>query len=377
MNKPRLLLLSGDYSLDRGGIQNTSYLFASYFRDYFHVNAFTSKKGNEPDLPNVFSLKNKYSRLNPLGVLFFYKRAVELKKTQGLDYILAVHFSHALPCVFLKWFHKIPFGTLAHGEEVVKWPHKSFLTDIVWYIIYCPLRWLILRNASDIFANTHFTKGLVEKITSNKKITIINPPIGTMPSEDEVYINKSPLMLSVGRLEDRKGYQHVIKAVKEIGQRLPNLKYYIAGSGAYKSELEKLVKELEVGGQVKILGRIAEEEKCRLLKECGLFVMPSCKIKGKSSVEGFGLSLLEANSYGRFVISTVSGGIPEAVRDGETGFLIEENSVEQLVDAILKFYRPDFCYSVNACRAWAEQRYITIITNQYYEQIKKTIKVEI
>ena len=374
--KQKILLLSGDYYLEGGGIQNTSFLFADYFRKYFKVYALCPKDGHAPNIDDVTTVKSAF-RMRALLYSFDYIRlAFRLIKKEHIDYLLAVHFSNAVCCLFMKWFLNIPYGVLAHGEEVVKRPQKGAVMTAVWSVLVYPMRYLIFKYADDIFANTNFTKGLVEQITSNRQITIINPPISTMPEKRNWEVNKNSFMLSVGRLEDRKGFQHVIEAVLHIKEVKPDIRYVLAGGGPYGTHLKQLVKENSLESYVDIRGRISEEEKEKLLKECSLFLMPSCKIEGKSSIEGFGLSLLEANSFGKFVISTVSGGIPEAVVDGKTGFLVEENNVNALAQAILKYYSNDFTYNTEDCVTWAEKRFITNISRMYFEQISKTITKE-
>lgn len=374
-NKTNLLILGGRFELESGGIENTSYLFADYFRKHFNVYTLCTKSGCMPNIESVISQQSKYDRTHPLCALDFYSKALSIKEKDGLDYVLSVHFGYALCCVFLKWLHNIPYGVLVHGQEAVKWPKNGFIRDIMWRIFFYPMRWLILKNACDIFVNTNFTKGLIEQITNNRKITVINPPISFKPSTEEFEIRKDSFLLSIGRLIERKGFQNVIKALPKIKTILPNIKYYIGGSGSYSVELQQLVNQLGLDENVVFLGRVSEEDKCKLLSECSLFLMPSCNEMKTTEIEGFGLSLLEANSFGKFVIATYSGGIPEAVINGQTGMLVSPKNEEELADAIIKYFSPNFTYDIQICKDWAEKRFIGNIVEQYHQQIMNTIKV--
>ena len=194
-----------------------------------------------------------------------------------------------------------------------------------------------------------------------------------MPLCNNTTMTKNGIILSVGRLVERKGFQNVIYALAKIKSQVPYLRYIIAGSGEYEQELRKITNELHLEDTVIFKGRVSEQEKEQLLLNCDLMIMPSFAILEKNQVEGFGISLLEANAYGKFVISSNSGGIPEAVRDGETGFLVIENDINSIIEALQKYYNTSFTYNPLICIEWAQKRYIANIAHQYYMHISKEI----
>lgn len=378
MAKKKLLIISGSFCLEAGGIENTSYLLAEYMREYMDVFTFCPVEGKMPNLDGVTSYQGKVSFNNPRKRIGYlrdsYKMINKICKEHHIDYILCPHYTFAFTAYLMKRKFGIPYGVMTHGNEVYKkWPkQKTFFLQVVWFFQEFIKRQLMLNNATQIFSNTLFTKGLVEKVTKNGNVFVINPPIGVEQEELEKATD-GHYILSLGRLIERKGYHLVLKALPELLQKRPEIKYVIAGGGEYESHLKQLTKELSLEDNVIFKGRVTEEEKKRLMRNCSLFVLPSYEIPSLQSVEGFGLSLLEANIYGKFVISSKSGGIPEAVDDGKTGILVRENDVESLTKAFLKFFDEDYKYDPSYCVQWAKRCHITNIANQYYKNISKII----
>lgn len=369
--KKKLLILSSDFQLETGGVANTSYLFAEYFQPYMDVITFCPSDGISPNISGVVNYRGKYARNNILFTIESCFKIFSIYKKHQFDYVLSTRYGNAPSCILLKWRYGIPFGVLCHGQEVIKW-RKGGLLGTIKGNIYYPIRALVLKFATHIFANTNFTKGLVKRLTNNRNITVINPPICLKKQTKDISIRKTPILLTIGRLDVRKGFQNVVKALPKVLQVKPDIKYIIAGMGPYETELKNLVSSLHLQESVDFKGKVSEEEKCELIEKCSIFLMPSITIKN-DSVEGFGLSLLEANLYGKFVISTFSGGIPEAVEDGKTGFLVEENNVNALADAIIRFYDERFTYNPKECVEWASKRHITEIVKQYMIQISKVL----
>jgi len=146
------------------------------------------------------------------------------------------------------------------------------------------------------------------------------------------------IILSVGRHVPRKSFDIVIQAVKEIIEVNPEfkIKYYLIGQGPETPKLKKLSKNLDIENHVIFLGSCEESTRNKFYKTSDVFIMPS--VKKKESVEGFGLVFLEANLFKVPVIGTLSGGIKEAIINKKTGFLIEPNDKDSLVEKISFLY---------------------------------------
>ena len=136
-----------------------------------------------------------------------------------------------------------------------------------------------------------------------------------------------PLFAYLGRLKKYKGVDLVIRAFAAM--RHPTATLEIAGSGDYRPELERLAASLDLGGRVRFLGRIGEDEKVALLRRAWALAFASPK-------EGWGITNLEAAACGTPVVASNSPGIRESVRDGETGFLVPHGDTAAMAAALTR-----------------------------------------
>jgi glycosyltransferase involved in cell wall biosynthesis len=110
-------------------------------------------------------------------------------------------------------------------------------------------------------------------------------------------------ILFVGRLVGTKGLEHLIRAMAHIDTRL-----VICGAGPEEGSLRKLSSKLKLGDRIEFAGKVSEERKSELLASCQLFVMPS-------TFESYGIAVAEAMSYGKAIVASDVGGLPEVVQD--------------------------------------------------------------
>ncbi|MGH7672262.1 MAG: glycosyltransferase, partial [Gemmatimonadales bacterium] len=125
----------------------------------------------------------------------------------------------------------------------------------------------------------------------------------------------------VARLEWHKGIDTVIKALPAVRAAHPAARYAIAGVGERRPHFERLVAELGLGDAVRFLGAVPDAELPALYNAADLYVGASRRYE--LLVEGFGISLVEASACGLAVVGGRSGGVPDAVREGETGLLVD------------------------------------------------------
>lgn len=140
-------------------------------------------------------------------------------------------------------------------------------------------------------------------------------------------------LLTVARLVEKKGVQYGIQATARLLERHPQIEYRIVGDGPLRSDLENLIGALGAHGNVQLLGWKRQEEVVALMKEADLLLAPS--VTGKDGdQEGIPVVLMEALAQGLPVLSTRHSGIPELVRDGESGFLVPERDVDALAEKL-------------------------------------------
>lgn len=288
-----------------------------------------------------------------------YFEAIKIVRAEKIE---AVHLSHILPVGYIAWMFKkvygIPYVVYLHGMDIML-AQKS-----PWKKIWAKN---ILRNADLIIANSKFTAGEAVKAgAQNKKIEILYPCPNIVPSGEDAPAEKN-IILSVGRLVPRKGFDKVIEAMPEILRAGPNVEYQIVGDGPYATELKQSAEKLGVGGQVKFFHNISDADLPEFYKNCKMFAMPAREIRG--DVEGFGIVYLEAASFGKPSIAGNTGGAPEAVLNNQTGLTVNPESRAEIADAIIKLLK-DENLRANLGKA-ARERVLTEFT--WEKQINKII----
>jgi len=168
-------------------------------------------------------------------------------------------------------------------------------------------------------------------------------------------LDQARVILTVGRLTPRKGIDTVIRALPSVIERVPNAVYMVVGEGEDRERLEALARETGVEDHVLFEGSVPFSQLPSTYNLCDVFVTPSRS--APPSVEGFGIVFLEANACGKPVIGARSGGIPDAIVDGETGLLVEPDDEPGLAEALVSLLsNPERCRALGeAGRARVEQ----------------------
>lgn len=199
----------------------------------------------------------------------------------------------------------------------------------------------ILSHACSVVVNSQATRELAIESGADAASCIVVYPIPPKPeaiSESEENIRAryglvgKKVVLTVGRLVARKGQDVVIQAMKRMRRDVPECVYVVVGDGPDRARLENLAGE--TGEPVMFLGSLPQKEKNALFHVCDVFVMPSRS--APDDVEGFGMVFLEAGAFGKPVIGGRSGGVSEAVIEGQTGLLVDPESVPEVGEAIVK-----------------------------------------
>lgn len=235
--------------------------------------------------------------------------------------------------VWLRRWLRLPFLVYAHGNEIL---------DVLQGM--APRERLQLQTADRIVANSRFTAGLVEQAgVDGRRIHVIHPgcdaerfqpgPVAR-PLRERLLGARAGgrVVLTVGNLVERKGHDMVIQALAQIIRRIPDATYLIVGEGPYRDNLDRLARAEGVRDHVVFAGRVDADELPGVYALSDVFVMPSRVRPAACDVEGFGLVFLEANACGKPVIGGRTGGIPEAIVDGKTGFLVEPESVADIAE---------------------------------------------
>ena len=198
-----------------------------------------------------------------------------------------------------------------------------------------------------------------------KPITIENI---TKIKAEKIFQDSFPKIITVARLEKRKGHDKVLMLIKNLKNRFPKIKYVSIGSGKEENDLLSLSKELDVEKQITFLKNVDYDLKAALISEANLFLMPN-RIE-KKSVEGFGISFIEAASYGVGSIGGKDGGTSDAIEHNKTGIICDGNDLNSIYDSVVNFFKDDnfIKYGKNA-QKFSEKFYWEKVIKNYLKLI--------
>jgi len=152
------------------------------------------------------------------------------------------------------------------------------------------------------------------------------------------------VILGVGRLIERKGFDKLIEAMPTVLAKVPDSLCLIVGEGPLRGSLEQRVHSLGLSESVRLIGQVQEDELVALYRLAEVFSMPN-RTTANGDAEGFGLVFLEANACGKPVVSGLSGGVVEAVTDGFNGLCVNGESVNEIAAALVRILTDDKLYS--------------------------------
>lgn len=146
-------------------------------------------------------------------------------------------------------------------------------------------------------------------------------------------VTRSDTVLFVGRLVEKKGCVHLLRAMRFVAERISGVRVVVCGDGPKRAQVEREARTC--GCQVAILGYRSVEEVRDLMRAARVLCVPST-IAGNGDAEGFGMIFAEAQAVGLPVVSFATGGVPEAVDDGCTGLLVADRDEAALAEALLR-----------------------------------------
>jgi phosphatidylinositol alpha-1,6-mannosyltransferase len=246
-----------------------------------------------------------------------------------------------------KWTHErvgMQYGVLVHGGDLLKELHA---------IHHAPFARKtargLLRSAAAVVANSHWTREQAQKVLRElgldplaERVKVV--PLGTDPEQfrpgidsrevrARYRLNGARWALTVARLEPYKGVDTALRAVARVRQEGIDLHYAVVGSGKQRAAYKKLAESLKIADAVRFVGPVPDADLPALYNAAEVYLGVSRKDRG-TRVEGFGVALAEAAACGLPVIAGASGGLVEAVQDGETGLVVDPENPDAVVAAL-------------------------------------------
>jgi phosphatidylinositol alpha-1,6-mannosyltransferase len=240
-----------------------------------------------------------------------------------------------------------------------------------------------LHGASFLIANSRNTERILfeEWDLPANRVYVLHPGVDTArfrPAARDGALRAAlgwenrPVVLTVGRLQLRKGHDQMIRAISIIRKSVPRVLYAIAGDGEEGAALEDLVTSEGLSDHVQFLGEIADDRLVQCYQQCDLFVLPNRQV-GRD-IEGFGMVLLEAQACGKPVLAGASGGTAETMRIPETGIVVPCDQPDGLA-AVASELLPDLDRRARmgaAARAWVVETFDWEKLSRHAEAIFRT-----
>ncbi len=261
--------------------------------------------------------------LRARNALFFADRFARW----GVDHF-HVHFANRAThtAIFLKRISGIPFSFTAHAQDfqVQVGSNHALLREMC-------------EEAKFVVAVSDYSRELLSGICPKAEGKIVHIYNGIEParfgSGDATPAGGVPKIVSIGRLINIKGFQHLISACDLLKGRGVPFECEIIGQGPLQAELEELIAKEGLEGQVRLVGGVSQEEVARRLIGCTVFAL-ACVEEPDGACDVLPTVILEAMAAARPVVSTRLAGVPEMVEHGRTGLLVAPGSEGELADAL-------------------------------------------
>jgi phosphatidylinositol alpha-1,6-mannosyltransferase len=265
------------------------------------------------------------------------------------------------------WFGAAaPLGLLARGLGLrsVASTHGH---EIAWARLPA-LRQVLSKVGRDVDALTclgDYTRSRLEpvmrapftEVPPGVDATVFRPGAGGDEVRRELGLTDRPVVVCVSRLVPRKGQDVLVRALPLIQQRVPDTALLLVGGGPLAPKLRELAASVGVADDMVMTGSVPWEELPAHHDAGDVFAMPCRSRYSGLEVEGLGIVFLEASATGKPVVAGRSGGSPDAVRDGETGYVVDGTSVDEVADRVAGLLEdPATTAAMGAAgRAWVER----------------------
>ena len=362
------LIITRNFPPDVGGIQMLMGGLSESLLNHGPVKVFADEYPNSEIYDNKASIN--IERVKGIKLFRKYRKANLvnnfINSNSNIRALFADHWK-SLELINTEYLKKTKSFCLLHSKEI---NHKvgSLLNK----------RLIKSTDKADfIIANSNFTKELAIKVGINpSKIHVIFPGIHkpkiveniSKIKAEKVFGESFPKIITVARLDKRKGHDKILMIIKNLKPKFPKIKYVAVGDGEEKNNLVKLSKELSLDKEIIFLKSIDFDLKTALIAEANLFLMPS-RIE-KKSVEGFGISFIEAASYGVASIGGKDGGASDAISHNKTGLICDGEDLNSIYDSVVNFFNNEkFIEYGKDAKKFSEKFHWNIIIKNYLKLI--------
>jgi len=278
------------------------------------------------------------------GLLLWSHRAVRLARSVRPEFVWCGNLKPAgYPGRWIRKRVGTPYGILLYGTDLLLLRHRIRRSPI-------KRAWArtLIGSAAALVAISRWTReetlSLLDDLGLNRSdIDVRLLPLGTDPDHFRPRIDPSSVraryglaggrwLLTVARLAAHKGIDTGLHVLAALREQHPDLRYLVVGRGDRQSQLEGLARDLGVADQVRFLTNVPDSDLPALYNTAEIYL--GLSRPAGLMMEGFGISLSEASASGIPVVAGSGGGIPDAVRQGETGLLVDAEGPEAAIGAV-------------------------------------------
>ena len=338
------LLVGTDFPPKTGGISTYTKELATALTRRGQVTVLAPGANNSESFDHAYAFQIIRTPTLPLlHNLAFLVYLPWLIRRYRIDVVVHTIWLTALISHLYYYFMPTPYFVSVHASEILD-DTRTWRRRLKGYL----KRWRIcaLKKAKGLFPVSRFSAKLVSSQgIAQDRICIISNGVDpqrfrvatTHPRKNEIQ-----KLLTVARLDLHKGHDLVLKAIAILKREGLTPHYLIVGQGDEEMRLQAMVQTLGLDRQVKFAGFIPDHELPDIYACSDIFVMASRQIPGRLDIiEGFGISFLEASASGLPIVAGNSGGVSDAVCDGETGLLVIPDAPEDIARALKRLLTDD------------------------------------
>jgi phosphatidylinositol alpha-1,6-mannosyltransferase len=274
------------------------------------------------------------------GLRFYWRVFWKIRKIINQHHITHIHCGRVIHEGVIAWLLKLMTGTsylcFVHGEDVetaaTSGEHNMMVKQVC-------------KHADRLICNSHNSANIVKRLNyaGDAKINVLHPGVDAslfVPSaDDEEFKHKMAwqgrkVIITVGRLQARKGQDMMIRVTHILKQQFPEILYAIIGRGECIESLKALSAELNLNDHVQFLTDVSDAQMIQCYQQSDMFILPNRTIG--NDIEGFGMVLVEAQACGKPVIAGNSGGTKETMIVDQSGYVIDCTDAQLISSTITK-----------------------------------------
>lgn len=344
MGKIKVLHITKGFPPDRGGIESYTYELANAFKNKYDVHVLTThsklSSSNEIDGIKVTRVKKIFDFLHaPINLPFFNKI------NQINPEIIHFHIPNPLSELYLLFYLLVKSNQKVIATYHADIPDYTLLHRFLSFLRQFYMVFLMkFFDGIIITSNDYISESkILQKVKKRLKVIPlgVDTDLKTFSANKlrkQYKIGNEKIVLFVGRLFPYKGIEYLVSAIPQVIKNYPDVKFAIVGGGEKEAELKRLAEKLKVNDKIIFTGKVDDKTRNTFYKICDIFVLPSIN-RG----EAFGISLLEAMSFGKPLITTrIKGsGMNSINKHLTTGLVLEPSNPKQLALAINRLLKND------------------------------------